>query len=193
MGAAPVAPAHCADSLFSYTQHPSSTVEVHPARRAAASPCGGSTPARTPGHCSKPFPPTTRTPTTPTPPGAIPVNPSFLALNPDSTRLYAVHGDATTVSAFAVDPARGPLTLLNTIDVGRRNPVHLTLDPTGNWLIVTFLAVPGSVVTLPVRGDGSLGAAAGVLELPAWQGLRTAPGHFRDTGRHRRKRDTYQA
>ncbi|WP_217576573.1 lactonase family protein [Streptomyces sp. GbtcB7] len=108
--------------------------------------------------------------TTPTPPGAIPVNPSFLVLNHDGTCLYAVHGDATTISAFAVDTAHGTLTPLNTIDVGRRNPVHLTLDPTGNWLAVAFLAPPGSVVTLPVLSDGSLGAAAGVLELPGTPG-----------------------
>lgn len=130
-------------------------------------------------------------PATPTPAGAIPVNPSFLALNSDGTRLYAVHGDATAVSAFAVDPSHGTLTLLNTVDVGRRNPVHLTLDPTGDWLVVSFLAVPGCVMTLPVGTDGSLGAAVGVLELPGTPGphktqqLGPNPHHvvFDPTGR----------
>jgi 6-phosphogluconolactonase len=130
-------------------------------------------------------------PDTPTPADAIPVNPSFLALNSDGTCLYAVHGDATNVSSFAVDPSDGTLALLNTVDVGRRNPVHVTLDPTGNWLVVAFLAVPGSVVTLPVGVDGSLGAAADVLELPGTPGphktaqLGPNPHHvvFDPTGR----------
>jgi 6-phosphogluconolactonase len=130
-------------------------------------------------------------PATPTPTGAIPVNPSFLTLNPEGTRLYAVHGDATSVSAFAVDMSHGTLTLLNTVDAGRSNPVHLTLDPTGNWLVVAFLAVPGSVATLPVRADGSLGTVADVLELPGTPGphktaqLGPNPHHvvFDPTGR----------
>ncbi|WP_329544392.1 lactonase family protein [Streptomyces sp. NBC_01356] len=130
-------------------------------------------------------------PSTPTPAGAIPVNPSFLALNSDGTRLYAVHGDAANVSAFSVNASDGTLTLLNTVDVGRRNPVHLTLDPTGRWLVVAFLAVPGCVVSLPVGADGSLGAAASVLELPGTPGphksaqLGPNPHHavFDPTGR----------
>ncbi|MFJ8716162.1 lactonase family protein [Streptomyces violaceus] len=105
--------------------------------------------------------------------------------------MYAVHGDATSVSAFAVGPSHGTLTLIGHLDVGRGNPVHLTLDPTGNWLVVAFLAVPGSVVTLPVRADGSLGTAAGVLELPGTPGphktaqLGPNPHHvvFDPTGR----------
>lgn len=109
-------------------------------------------------------------PATPAPPGALPVNPSFLALNRDGTRLYAVHGDATSVSAFDVDRSHGTLSLINTVDVGRGNPVHLTLDPAGRWLVVACLAVPGSVVSLPVRADGSLGAVADVLELPGAPG-----------------------
>ncbi|MFG2964900.1 lactonase family protein [Streptomyces sp. NPDC048288] len=130
-------------------------------------------------------------PTTPVSPGTIPVNPSFLALNAEGTRLYAVHGDATRISAFAVDPARATLTWLNTVDAGRGNPVHLTLDPTGHWLVVAFLAVPGCVATLPIRADGSLGPVAGVLELPGAPGphktaqLGPNPHHvvFDPTGR----------
>jgi 6-phosphogluconolactonase len=108
-------------------------------------------------------------PTTPDAPGQIPVNPSFLALNREQTRLYSVHGDDTKVSAFAIDRA-GRLSLLNTVDTGRRNPVHLAVDPTGRWLVVANLAPPGSVISLPILPDGSLGAVAGALPLPGTPG-----------------------
>jgi 6-phosphogluconolactonase len=82
----------------------------------------------------------------PTAPDAIPINPSFLIVSNDSRFLYTVHGDDSRVSAFTVG-TDGRLALLNTVDVGRRNPVHLALDPTGRWLIVAFLAVPGAVAS----------------------------------------------
>jgi 6-phosphogluconolactonase len=108
-------------------------------------------------------------PDTDAPAGAIPINPSFLILSADGRHLYTVHGDDTRVSAFTV-AADGRLTHLNTVDVGRRNPVHLTFDPTGRWLIVAFLAVPGSVVSLAVEPDGRLGAVGSILELPGTPG-----------------------
>ena len=41
-------------------------------------------------------------------------NPSFLAIEPRQRLLYAVHGgNASQVSAFAIDEATGSLTLLN--------------------------------------------------------------------------------
>jgi len=108
-------------------------------------------------------------PDTPAAPGMIPINPSFLALSANSRFLYAVHGDDTRVSAFSVAP-NGLLTVLNTVDAGHRNPVHLTLDPSGRWLVVAFLAVPGSAVSIALGSDGSLGAIGSVLDLPGTPG-----------------------
>jgi 6-phosphogluconolactonase len=98
------------------------------------------------------------------------VNPHFLALSADKRRLYAVHGDATQVSAFAADPATGLLTPLNTVDTGRRNPAHLAVDPTGRWLVVAHFAPPGSVTSLPIAATGRLGPVTGVLQLPGTPG-----------------------
>jgi 6-phosphogluconolactonase len=109
-------------------------------------------------------------PTTPAPSRAIPINPSFLALSEDQSYLYAVHGDSTLVSAFRVSPEDGTLTLLNTVDGGRVNPVHLTVDPTGRWLVVAYLTPPGAVLVFPRRLDGSLGPVTAALELPGAPG-----------------------
>ena len=40
-------------------------------------------------------------------------NPSFLAINKAGTRLYSVHGDRSEVTAFAIDPRTGHLSVLN--------------------------------------------------------------------------------
>lgn len=88
-------------------------------------------------------------------------NPSFLALNRDRSRLYTVHGDGQEVSVLAVDPDRGTLSLLQTQACGGLNPVHLALDPTGQWLLVSdHLGAGrqgGALLVLPVRADGTLG------------------------------------
>lgn len=87
------------------------------------------------------------------------VNPSYLALAADGMHLYAVHGDGSDVSAFAVDRASGRLRFLNRRSTQGRNPVHLALDPSGRFLVVTN-HLGASVVVLPVERDGTLGAVA---------------------------------
>ncbi|MBV7485384.1 beta-propeller fold lactonase family protein [Bordetella sp. BOR01] len=82
-------------------------------------------------------------------------NPSFLALNARGDRLYAVHGDTTRVSAFAIDRASGKLALLNSQDTQGKNPVHLAIDPSGQYLIVCN-HIGASLVVLPIAPDGAL-------------------------------------
>jgi len=109
-------------------------------------------------------------PSTPTPPDAIPINPTFLAFAPSGRFLYSVHGNATKVSSFAIAPDTGLLTWLNTVDTGNSNPVHVAVDPTGRWVVVAHLNTAGSVVSLPIHADGSLGEVAGVLNPPGTPG-----------------------
>jgi 6-phosphogluconolactonase (cycloisomerase 2 family) len=85
------------------------------------------------------------------------INPSYLALSATGEFLYAVHGDEHEVSAFEVDRSSGRLRFINQQDTQGRNPVHLALDPTGRFLVVTN-HLGASLAVLPVRGDGSLGA-----------------------------------
>jgi 6-phosphogluconolactonase len=92
------------------------------------------------------------------------VNPSFLALNKASDRLYTVHGDKSEVSAFAVDKASGKLTFINTQSCEGKNPVHLALDPSERFLVVSN-HVGGSLAVLNVAKDGSLGTLNQLLKL----------------------------
>ena len=88
------------------------------------------------------------------------VNPSFLALNQRRDRLYAVHGDGHELSVFSVDPDNGYLQWLQRQDCGGRNPVHLALDASEKFLLVSdhLGQQGGSLVVLPVAEDGRLGA-----------------------------------
>lgn len=91
------------------------------------------------------------------------VNPTYLALDRTGRFLYAVHGDHTTVSAYAIAPGTGALTALDERDTGGKNPVHITVDPANRFVIVSNHS-SGSVVSLPIRPDGTLGPVAGKLE-----------------------------
>jgi 6-phosphogluconolactonase (cycloisomerase 2 family) len=97
------------------------------------------------------------------------VNPSFLALNRNSDRLYTVHGDGQTCSVLAVDPVHGTLTKLQTQSCEGRNPVHLALDPSEQHLIVSN-HLTGMLVVLPVRTDGTLAPVAQRVALPGEAG-----------------------
>jgi len=91
-------------------------------------------------------------------------NPSFLALSRDGRFLYTVHGDASEVSAFAVDRATGALRFINRQDTQGRNPVHLAFDPSGRHLVVSN-HIGASLAVLPVNPDGSLAPLTQLLAL----------------------------
>jgi 6-phosphogluconolactonase len=93
------------------------------------------------------------------------VNPSFLALNRNGDRLYTVHGDGDSLSVFAVDRLTGRIRLLQQQSCEGRNPVHLALDPTERFMVVSN-HLRGCVVVLPVRDDGTLGQVSQRVELP---------------------------
>jgi 6-phosphogluconolactonase (cycloisomerase 2 family) len=83
------------------------------------------------------------------------VNPSFLARNKAGDRLYVVHGDCEDISAFKIDAASGKLEFLNRQSTEGKNPVHLALDPTEKFVVVSN-HITGTLVVLPMAEDGSL-------------------------------------
>jgi 6-phosphogluconolactonase len=95
-------------------------------------------------------------------------NPSFLALHPSGRFLYAVgeidsfDGRKTgAVSAFAVDPKTGDLTLLNQQASEGGGPCHLVVDRAGRNVLVANYG-GGTVAVLPIGDDGRLAKASSV-------------------------------
>lgn len=122
-------------------------------------------------------------------------SPSCLALNAAGTRLYSTNetdrvGDAKegTVSAFAIDRSDGQLTLLNTVPSGGAGPTYVSVHPSDKFLLVANY-FGGSVAVLPIRPDGSLGAATDIKRDEGTIGPRKAtnapPGSFAFSGHDR--------
>ncbi|WP_378951555.1 lactonase family protein [Pelosinus sp. sgz500959] len=100
-------------------------------------------------------------------------NPAFLALDHEGHFLYAAHGDGTVVSAFAIDQESGQLTLLNQQATGGKNSVHLTVDPSGRFLLVAN-NTSGNITVLPINIDGSLADFSDLVDLPGKMGPNRA-------------------
>ena len=97
------------------------------------------------------------------------VNPSFLAIHPEKKYLYAVNevgnfrGEATgSVSAFEIQ-AGGQLKHLNTTSAHGTAPCHLVVDATGKHVLVANYGT-GSITSLPIRDDGTLGDAGSKIK-----------------------------
>lgn len=97
------------------------------------------------------------------------VNPSFLALDHERHFLYSVHGDETYATAFAIDATSGRLRFLNREETGGTNGVHLAVDPSNRFLVVSNYA-SGSVAVLPINKNGSLAPRSDLVELPGSPG-----------------------
>ena len=92
-------------------------------------------------------------------------NPSFMTLDRTQRFLYSVHADLDEVSAYAIDAQTGHITALNRQSCGGKNPVHLSIDPSGRW-IVTANYSAGSVGVVPIEKDGTLGPRSDLASLP---------------------------
>jgi 6-phosphogluconolactonase (cycloisomerase 2 family) len=93
-------------------------------------------------------------------------NPSWLALDSSGSRLYSANEtDAGTVSAYVVDRSTGSLSLLNTESSQGADPCHLSIHPSGKYVLVANYT-SGSVAVLPIGPDGRLGAATDVRVPP---------------------------
>ena len=70
-------------------------------------------------------------------------NPSWLAFDSSRTHLYATNEISTfqgthsgSVSAFSIDRSNGDLTLLNTVSSQGAGPTHLSVHPSGKYVLV---------------------------------------------------------
>lgn len=82
-----------------------------------------------------------------------PANPGYLVLDKQERFLYVSHGDIGEVSSYAVDKQTGRLALLNREPTSGDNAPHLTIDPTGRYIVMAH--GPG-IAIFPINGDGSV-------------------------------------
>jgi 6-phosphogluconolactonase len=122
-------------------------------------------------------------------------SPNCLAVNAARTRLYSTNetdrvgdGHEGTVSAFAINPADGRLTLLNTVRSGGAGPTYVSFHPSGKFLLVANY-FGGSVAVLPILSDGRLGPATDIKHDNGTVGPKKAahapPGSFAFSGHDR--------
>jgi 6-phosphogluconolactonase len=92
-------------------------------------------------------------------------DPSWVLVHPDRKVLYSVNemGKASTVSAFAIEPKSGKLTLLNQVPALGEDPCYLSFDKTGKFLFVANYT-SGNVVVFPILADGKLGEHTGLVK-----------------------------
>jgi 6-phosphogluconolactonase len=92
-------------------------------------------------------------------------NPFFLALSPDKKYLYSIHArqfggkDNEQVAAYEITGRTGELKFLNRQSAEGTAACYLDVDKTGKAVLVANYS-SGSVASLPVRADGSLGGKA---------------------------------
>jgi 6-phosphogluconolactonase len=96
-------------------------------------------------------------------------NPTFLALHPNRRALYSVSeianfagGKTGAVSAFAIAPESGALTLLNQQPSGGAGPCHLEVDHSGRCLLVANYS-GGTVAAFPLAAEGRIEAVGTLM------------------------------
>lgn len=86
-------------------------------------------------------------------------NPSFLAISPDGSHVYAVNETGREnpgkVSAFAFDKTSGKLSFINQQLSGGDDPCFISIYPNGKWVAVGNYS-GGSLSVLPIGKDGGL-------------------------------------
>jgi 6-phosphogluconolactonase len=91
-------------------------------------------------------------------------HPSFLALDPTLTHLYSTNENglignvpAGRVSAYAIDQTNGTLTFLNTQPTNGTFPAHLSVHPSGQYLLASNYGT-GNYPVYRIETGGSIGA-----------------------------------
>ncbi len=96
-------------------------------------------------------------------------NPFFLAISPDQRFLYSIHAETfggakdESVAAYSIDGRSGHLQRLNQQSTRGTASCYLDVDATGKTVVVANYS-SGSVASLPVRRDGSLGEGASFVQ-----------------------------
>jgi 6-phosphogluconolactonase len=119
-------------------------------------------------------------------------SPSSLAFHPNKKYLYATNEISNyegtrsgSVTAMSVDAATGDLRIVNVVSSQGAGPAHLSVDRSGKWVFVANYG-GGSTSVLPIKNDGSLGAATDTRRITGPLGPQPAvdapPGSFAISG-----------
>lgn len=108
-------------------------------------------------------------------------DPSWLVIHPNGKFVYAVNesGKQGAVSAFALDAQSGKLTLLNQLPALGEDPCYLSIDKTGNYVLVANYT-SGTVAVFPILSDGKLGEHTALVK----DGGPLGPNKKRQEGPH---------
>ena len=108
-------------------------------------------------------------------------DPSFVAVPPNGKFLYAVNeaGKNSMVSAFALEPKTGKLTLLNQLPALGEDPCYISFDKTGKYVLVANYS-SGSMPVFPILPDGRLGEHTALIQ----HGGSLGPNKERQDGPH---------
>lgn len=90
-------------------------------------------------------------------------NPSYLAVHPNKKWLFSVSetGEGAVSAYRIIDSAT--IELINTIYTKGKNPCYLSIDNSGKYILASHYQ-SGSVVSLPIKIDGSLGNIASTIQ-----------------------------
>ncbi|HBX61631.1 MAG TPA: 6-phosphogluconolactonase [Flavobacteriaceae bacterium] len=101
-------------------------------------------------------------------------NPTFLTLSPNGKFLYACTESQTknagSVSSYEFDAKKGTLKFLNSQKSGGENPVFLTVDENGKWL-VNVNYTEGSISVYPLSENGIINPATQILQFTEGSGI----------------------
>ena len=90
-------------------------------------------------------------------------NPSFLAVHPNKKWLYSVSETTEgSVSSYRIKDSAS-IELINTIKTNGKGPCYVSIDNSGRFLL-TAQYQSGSVVSLPINRDGSLGNISSFIQ-----------------------------
>lgn len=122
-------------------------------------------------------------------------NPSWLAIDRSGTHLYAANETETfqgsnsgSVSAFAIDRSNGHLKSLNTVSSQGAGPAHLSVHPSGRYVLTANYA-GGTIAVIRIGPNGELGSTTDVKHDHGKPGAARAksapPGSFAISGHDR--------
>ena len=89
-------------------------------------------------------------------------NPSFMAIDPSNTHIYAASESTSRAGAYTIDQATGALAFINDVAVGGNGPAHITVDRGGKFILVANYG-NGTVSVAPIQAGGGLGAVTQTL------------------------------